>query len=937
MTSRIGRFGKLATSISWLALGTATIAAPAFAQSTDGAPAPTTSSSQGVSDPAAAEASNAAPGEAISDIVVTAQRRGENLQDVPLAITAVSGETLAQKNITDVTRLQELAPGLSVGRSGSDARPNIRGINTEAIGANSDPRIAFYVDDVYQSRTSQALAAFVDLERVEVQRGPQGTLYGRNSFGGNIALYSATPKSTFDAGGSLLVANFGRVRGEGFVNIPLSEGISARIAGMAERMDGYVKNTSTGSDLGDEDQRYVRGSLRFAPTGSGLEILLRGSYWKQGGNGLSAFGYKSLGTPFDPSLVRAAGGTLVIGGRTVTFPTGFNGGSAFGQNSFINSRFRDGIVDVTVNGVGVDLGIPIERDPYKINFDTVTVRNTKQSQFSGSLNYDFGPVTFRSITGYSDFFAVRSSDNDFSPAPVAIDYNKTDVQTLSQEVQLLSSSRNSALQWIVGGYYYNDKIREIFFSDNNLNFFTTGSGPLFPGGGTGLLPTGTISATRDDAYSPVQLKTKSYAAFAQGSYNITEALRVTAGIRYTTDRKNYAAGVTNGVLTPKPVGVTNFAFGLYQPTNFRCGSTTSAQGTSQPAQGATTAATFIQCGKDTFNFTTYRGAIDYKIAERNLLYASVSSGRRSGGFNNVLVDPANPALGVIAFQPEKVLAYEVGSKNRFLDNKLQANVAAYYNDYSGLQVQRQVPAPNGLTTLSIIENSGKGRSYGVEAELLYRPTRQLTLGLTTVYLNSKFTEYETGTAANGLAAVLGCPAATNSMVSVTAGRDYACEAGGFSPNGFPFLNGLSDPGRFRRVTILPNGNPVFNYIIAGKGSTGQTYSSNIPLSPKWTVSGTAAYEVALGAGTLTPSAQVYYNSGFDNLDLNLPIAKTKDYTKTDLRLTYVAPDDRWTLQAFVENLEDHAVLNRTAIGANRSINASYSMPRTFGIRAGARF
>ena len=248
-----------------------------------------------------------------------------------------------------------------------------------------------------------------------------------------------------------------------------------------------------------------------------------------------------------------------------------------------------------------------------------------------------------------------------------------------------------------------------------------------------------------------------------------------------------------------------------------------------------------------------------------------------------------------------------------------------------------MPAPNGLTTLSIIENSGKGRSYGIEAELVYKPVRAMTLGLSAVYLNSKYTEYETGTAGNGLAGVLGCPAATNPLVSTSVGRDYACEAGGFSPNGFPFLNGLSDPGRFRRVTILPNGNPVFNYIIAGQGSTGQTYTANIPLSPKWTVTGTIAYDINLGGGMLTPSAQVYYNAGFDNLDLNLPIAKTSSYTKTDLRLTFVASGDRFTLQAYVENLENHAVLNRTAIGANRSINASYAMPRTYGVKAGFRF
>ena len=890
--------------------------------------------------PAAEDASATEGG--VPEIVVTAQRVSERLQDVPLAITAVSGATLAEKNITDVTRLQDIAPGLSVGRSGSDARPNIRGINTEAIGANSDPRIAFYVDDVYQSRTSQALAGFVDLERVEVQRGPQGTLYGRNSFGGNIALYSAVPKDTFSAGISALYGRFNRLRVEGFVNAPVTPGISVRIAAMGERADGYVKNTSTGSDLGDEKQYFVRGSIRIAPEDSDLEIILRGSYWDQGGNGISAFGYKSLGTPYDPALVRAPGGTLTVGGRTLTFPAGFSGGSAFGVNSFINSRFRDNIVDVTANGVGVDLGLPIERDPYKVNFDTVTVRDTTQKQFSGSLSYDFGPVEFRSITGYADFFAVRSSDNDFSRFPVAIDFNKTDVKTFSQELQLLSTDKTSPFQWIVGGYYYNDKIREIFFSDNNLSFFTTGTGPLYPGtiGGLpaiGVLPTGSISATRDDAYSPVQLKTRSYAAFAQASYNLTEALRVTGGIRRTSDRKRYAAGVTNNVLTPKPTGVTNFAFDLYQPTNFTCGSTTTAQGTTSVAQGATTPATFIQCGDAKFKFTTYRGAIDYKIAEDNLLYASVSTGRRSGGFNNVLIDAANPSLGVIAFQPEKVMAFEVGSKNRFFDNTLQLNIAGFYNKFSGLQVQRQVPAPNGLTTLSIIENSGKGRSYGLETEAIYKPTSELTLGLSVVYLNSKYTQYETGTAANNLGALLGCPAATNPMVSTSAGRNYACEAGGFSPNGFPFLNGLSDPGRFRQITTLPNGNPVFNYIIAGKGSTGQKYSSNIPLSPKWTVTGSAAYDIEIGGGTVTPSAQIYYNDGFDNLDLNLPIAKTKSYTKTDIRLTFVSSDDRITLQAYVENLEDHAVLNRTAIGANRSINASYAMPRTYGIKAGYKF
>ena len=859
----------------------------------------------------------------IDEIIVTAQRVEERLQDIPLAVTAISGGTLVERNITDATQLQQLAPGLSIGRSGSDVRPSIRGINTEAIGANSDPRIGFYIDDVYQSRTSQAMAAFVDLERVEVLRGPQGTLYGRNSFGGNIALYSATPKDEFSAGGNLLYGSFNRFRGEGHVNVPIAPGISARVAGMYERMDGYVKNSSTGSDLGDEDQYFVRGTLRFAPDGSDLEILLRGSYWKQGGNGISAFGYKSLGTPIDPSLIRQPGQTLQVGNRAVVMPAGFNGGSAFGVNAGVNSRFRDGIPDVG----GADIGIPLEKDPYKINFDTVTIRDTKMVTLGGDINYDFGPVKFRAITGYTDFYAVRSSDNDFSPAPIAIDYNQTDVKTFSQEVQLLSGDKDSPFQWIVGGFYYEDDVKEFFFSDGFTNYPTAGLPALSAGGGIGLLPPGgafplntPLSNFRSDTLAPVRMQTRSIAGFAQASYNITEALRVTAGGRYTSDRKRYAAGFSPGA----PAGQF-LAFDLFTQSdnfNFACGSVTPALAGSTATNAAT--GITVRCGDETFNFATFRGAIDYKISPDSLVYGSVSTGRRSGGFNNT----PNLTNTAIPFSPEKVTAYEIGSKNQFLDNRLQLNVAAFYNKFGGLQVQRQVPSPSGLTTISIIENAGEARSYGAEIEAIAKPTRNITVNIAYVYLNSKYTKYETGTAGNGLGGLLGCPVAP-------ATRDFVCESGGFGPNGFPFPNGLSDPGRFRQVLA---GQAIYNYTIAGKGSGGESYSADIPLTPRHTVTAGIQWDIDLGAGgTLSPGAQTYLNSGFQNLDLNLPIAATPSFTKTDLRLGWRAANDRFTLQAFVENIENNGVLNRAAIGANRSINASYALPRTWGIRGGFQF
>ncbi len=858
---------------------------------------------------------------AISDIIVTAQRREESLQRVPISITAVTGQQLAARNITDLTTLNTVTPGLNIARSGSDVRPNIRGINTEAIAANSDPRIGFYIDDVYQSRTSQALAGFVDLERVEVQKGPQGTLYGRNSFGGNIALTSARPKDQFEAGASLVYGNYDRIRAEAFVNVPLTEGIAARVAGIYEKMDGYVKNTSTGSDLGDENQYYIRGSLRVAPPGSGLEVLLRGSYWHQGGNGISAFGYKSIGTSVDPSLIRAPGGTITTNGRTISFPAGFNGQSLFGIAAPFNSRFRDGIADIN----GADIGVPIEADPYRINFDTVTIRRTRGENYSASINYDLGPVRLRSITGYAKFFALRSSDNDFSPAPLAIDYNQTKVRTFSQELQVLSNDVSSPFQWIVGGYYFDDRVQEFFFSDNNTNYGNPLTPALFPFG-ISQLPTTQLSFARSDNLSPVQLKTRSYAGFAQASYKLTDELRVTGGIRYTSDRKTYAAGFSP-VATSLPGSTTPgyFVFSLPQGDNYDYSCAAVTPGLANTAGNNATAIS-NRCGSAKFNFTTYRGAVDYQITPDSLLYASVSTGRRSGGFNNAAAPGGSTA---IPFLPEKVMAYEVGSKNRFLDGTLQVNIAGFYNKYSDLQVQQALPAPNGLTTISIITNAGRARSYGGELEVIAKPAPELTVQIGYAYLNSKFTQYLTPATANGLtSAQLGCPQAP-------AATDFACEAGRFGPLGFAFPNGVSDPDRF--VQVLP-GQAVYNYIIAGRGASGTKYSADIPISPRHTVTVAVAYDFGLGgAGKLTPSVQTYLNSGYFNTDFNSALDRQRSYTKTDARLTFTSADSRFTLQAYVENIENTAVLNRVAVGANRSYNGSFALPRTYGLRAGARF
>ena len=237
----------------------------------------------------------------LEEVVVTAQRRAENVQNVPMSVTAITSESLSRNDVRDLSRIEVLTPGFSFGKSGSDARPAIRGVRTENVAVSGDPTIGFFMDNVYRSRASMANEPFVDVARVEVQRGPQGTLYGRNTFGGNIAVVSNEPGGEFDAAASLLYGSYDRRRADGFVNVPLGERASVRIAALRENMDGFIKGTTSALDIGDRDTTYVRIGLKLEPV-DGLEAQARYSHWREKGTGLAAFGYRVGGV-----FVNAAG------------------------------------------------------------------------------------------------------------------------------------------------------------------------------------------------------------------------------------------------------------------------------------------------------------------------------------------------------------------------------------------------------------------------------------------------------------------------------------------------------------------------------------------------------------------------------------------------------------------------------------------------------
>ena len=868
-----------------------------------------------------------------TQIVITAQRRAEPLQAAPLSVSALSGSQIKNANITTPERLEQLVPGLRMGRSGSDVRPAMRGTYTENVSATSDPRFGIYVDDIYQSRTSQ-VPPVVDLARVEVQKGPQGTLYGRNSFGGNLVFHSALPTDQFEGGLDLSIGRFTRHRVEGFVNVPISEGIAVRFAGLTERTLGYVKNIGSGNDLGGESQKFIRSTVRIAPPSvPALEVVLRGSYTDLGGEGQAGFGQKFLGTLVDRSLIRNPGQSLTYNGITYDLPNGFNGNSFTGTPLAVDSRFRDGIPDIN----GADVGIPVPTDPYKVNYAGDIFRKGSQKQFSSIINYDAGPVRLRSITSFADFDLIRTGSS-LTPVLLNYSYQETLAKTSSQEFQVLSSDdKPGPLQWIVGAYFFNDTARDRSVTNVNRDYVTA-SAPVgqqyYPFGFT-LLPSGTglNQRTSFDSFSAYQQEARSTAAYGQLSYTFLEKLTLTGGLRYTRDKKS----VLSSRFNTSPTGAgAYFAHSINDPVDYACGGFIPANSTSVSASSTAVAQAYnFVCADNVYSYTNYRLAADYKFNRDHMVYTSYSTGTHAGGFNSGAVTIGGvPTL--LPFAPEKVKAFEVGSKNTLFNRMLTLNAAAYINEYTDLHAQTSIPNPNAPLTsvIALVQNVGKDRAYGLDLEAVLRPTPDLRMTLAYNYLNAKQLDYGVNTFNFG---------GTASFCGITP----SCVAGTGEANtvqGTPFPNARTDPNRFVPVRdangnqVVTGGVPQFRYVLAGTGLDGTKYTAQRAFSPKHTFQFGVAYTFGLGsAGTLTPEVQTYYNSGYILTDLTPEYGNNAAFTKTDLRLTYRSLDGTYTVQAFVNNIEDKATITRAVYSNHRSLLVTYAPPRSYGASVGLRF
>ncbi len=413
----------------------------------------------------------------LEEIIVTATKREENLQQVPLAVTAFSQEALNRIGANNVERLDALTPGLEWGQFGMSTKVAIRGQSTANSEANTDGSVVLFIDGIYLGRGQQMWSAMTDVERVEVLRGPQGTLMGRNAVGGSINIHTAKP-STEGIAAKLEVTggSYDHIGVSGHFNLPITDTLAARVSFLQEDHDGYLENRFDPDESQmDEDMWYVRGALRYDE--GPLRVDVSVDYYDQGGDG----------------------------------------------NGFSGARFFDQLTPET-NTWAAALGGPDTgntTDDWVINGNR-SYRETESKSATLTISYDLTDnINVKSISGYSDFSQLAGGETDFSIAFLADCRLFTDAELLSTELQL-SSINAEKLDWIVGLYYLDEEIDELFRFEAPQGF-----DPSFG------LPPGSIDLSLRFGTATAESK----AIFGQATYRFNDQLGLIVGARYTEDDK----------------------------------------------------------------------------------------------------------------------------------------------------------------------------------------------------------------------------------------------------------------------------------------------------------------------------------------------------------------------------------------------------------------
>ncbi|MFC3079185.1 TonB-dependent receptor [Phenylobacterium terrae] len=839
----------------------------------------------------------------LDEVVVTAEKREESIQDVPVAITAFTAERRELIGIETVTDMTNFTPGLNYS-VGTD-RITLRGIGRLTNNLASEGGVANYVDGVYSSSSVSAGGSPLMIDRVEVLRGPQGTLYGRNSIGGAINTISKRPTNEFYAEVRATFANYDRQYYEGVISGPITQGLRYRLSvGRLNQDEGWFTNYAGGPDEGEiRDSWYYEGQLE-ADLGENVEAWVKVAF-SQYNNRASPGGRSggSFAQP-DPSL---------FGPGSLSPSTGF--GYLSGANLVAIGPIRGNTVLQTGDLRGFSTNIPGENDQ-------------ESESIVGEIIWRLPGMDLKYLAGYSHYDYELTTDFDasaivsyqvplnptglcallgparcqpFTVFPNVVSQYVEDKEWWSHEVNLTSTTEGP-LQWIVGAYYYHEKYRQpVTLTEPDQPQLAA---PL------GAAP----NPLRIIYHTNQAMEAESKAVFGQIDWSFAPTWRATVGLRYTQDEK---AGVEStrqmclglpsclasiaGLFGVSPANATIANLGSLTPALDITNSVASGlppAGVTAPQNGVvgpavTNPATGIRSRALAGEWDAWTGTagLEWKPEEETLVYGRYSRGYKAGGFNSGTIT-AFPET-----KPEFVDAYELGVK-RDWSRSFQTNISAFYYDYTDAQVLVTYQPEIG-PRYSTYFNLPKSTIQGIEIESTWAPLDNLRILANYAYLDAQIDE-------------------------------ACCIVDSDDPTAM--LPGARPAGPLGPIDAA-TGQPT-----RGQDLAGQT----LPASPKHKVAVNALYTWDLAPGSLTGSISwlwrdEVYSSMF-NRELNLAPSRSQ----IDARLTFTDAEDRYTLVAYVQNLTDEEDID--SIGASRNSlgviqPGAYSLvpPRTYGVQIQYRF
>jgi iron complex outermembrane receptor protein len=570
-------------------------------------------------------------GQGLEEIIVTAERRAAGLQNVAGSVTALNSQALESAGVRNTSELQLRTPGLLISSNGTYGQPYLRGVGSDIINPGADSPIAVFIDGAYQARQAAALTDLYDVERVEILKGPQGTLYGRNASGGAIQLITHDPVPTPDAALEVDVGSSDTRAVRAMANLPLNDAWALRLAGMVSRRDGYTRNVFNDTRLNDEDVTGLRAKLAYRSRGS-FSAVVTAEHTNEGDSRNGA--NKVLDTPRLPLPVRD-----------------------------LAARFGYTPPDIPA-------------DPLVVRYDFQPDVQQEQWRFNVTARWQLGDLEISSISGYTRLIDDVVNDLDGTEVSFSYDREAGYSRAFTQTVQA-GSTGAQPFEWIGGVELFEEHGGQHF--DARLPLF----GPPAPAPVPGFIWQST-------------LQTRAAAAFVDGRLTLSDHWTLSAGVRYSRERKE--ADFLQTIIDP-------------------LGELTGDSGTTfKPARP-----------QRTFDAWTPKLRIEYRPAASLLIYASATRGFKSGGFNLMNVGEV--------FQPEKIWSLEGGLKATWLDSRLRTNAALFTYDYRDLQVNQF----SGVTNL--VTNAATSRIRGLEMELAAKPASWAQVDLAAALLDASYSRY----------------------------------------------------------------------------------------------------------------------------------------------------------------------------------------------------